>query len=85
MRFLFLICITSLALFASDTVEFFNKSAENKVLCRVGQYSYKVVSQKNAVIESMHEHQFFKLKDENLYFLTTGCQELDGQKPHIMF
>lgn len=85
MRFLFLVCLMSLAVFAGDTVAFFNKSSDNMVLCRVGQYSYKVVSQKNAAVEEMHGHTFFKLKDENLYFLTTGCEALNGQKPHIIF
>ncbi len=85
MRFIFLVCFLSFALFANDTVAFFNKAPDNRALCRVGQYSYKVVSQKNAVIVTMHGHDYFKIKDENLYFLTTGCEPLDGQKPHVIF
>lgn len=71
--------------YAMDSVEFFNKSEKNELLCHVGQYSFKMVSQKNADIMKIHNHIFFKLKDENLYFLSNACQPIEDKKTGIIF
>ena len=62
--------------YASDAVEFFQKNKNNKILCHIGQYSYKVLSQKNANIIKIHDRKFFKMKNENLYFLNNSCQAI---------
>ena len=80
---LFLLLIT--ATYAMDSVSYFKKSPDNKLLCHLGQYSFKMISQKNAVVENMHGHLFFKLKNENLYFLNNACQSLQDKKEGIIF
>ena len=62
--------------YASDAVDFFQKDKKNKILCHIGQYSYKVLSQNNSIIVKIHGRNFFKLKDENLYFLNNSCQAI---------
>jgi len=69
----FLLITTS---YATDAVDFFNKKEDNKILCHIGQYSYKVLSQKNAKIVKIHNRNFFKMKNENLYFLNNSCQAI---------
>lgn len=71
--------------FSSDSILYFKKSPNNELLCHLGQYSFKIVSQKNSVIVDMHEHKFFKLKDENLYFLNNACQPIGNGKKAIIF
>jgi hypothetical protein len=48
MRLLILFFLLITASHATDSVSYFNSSSENKLLCHVGQYSFKMVSQKNA-------------------------------------
>jgi hypothetical protein len=68
-----------------DSVEYFKKSKDNELLCHVGQYSFKMVSQKNAKIVEIHGHTFFKLNDENIYFLSNACQAIKEKKAGIIF
>jgi len=72
-------------IYASDTINFFKASKDNKLICHVGQYSFKVLSQENATLQKMNGHTFFKLKNENLYFLNNSCQELKNNKNGIIF
>ena len=76
MRLLLLSFLLISTTYASDAVDFFKKDTNNKVLCHVGQYSYKVLSQKNASIIKIHDRKFFKMNDENLYFLNNSCQSI---------
>ena len=80
---LFFLMITSAN--ATGSVAYFNKSPDNQLLCHVGQSSFKMVSQKNAVIKEIHGHTFFKLNDENMYFLNNACQPLKDKKEGIIF
>ena len=85
MRILLLLSLLTLSAMADETIEFFKKDLENKVLCHVGQYTYKVLSQKNAKLIKIHAHFYFKLNNENNYFLTTGCQKISTKKEGIIF
>jgi len=80
MRFYILLFILATSGFSSDTVKFFQESPENRLLCHLGTHSFKMISQKNSVIEEIHGHMFFKLKDENLYFMNNACQMLIKQQ-----
>ena len=82
---LFIILMLTTAVFATDSISFFKKDLENQLLCHLGQYSFKMVSQKNSVMIKIHEHIFFKLKDENLYFLNNTCQPLEVADRAIIF
>lgn len=84
MRIVILLFMMSTCIFALDSISYFKKSKENKLLCHIGQYSFKLVTHKNAVIENIHGHEFFKLTDENLYFLSNACQPL-SKKEGIIF
>ena len=85
MRLFILFFLLVTASYATNSVPYFKKSPDNQLLCHVGQYSFKMVSQKNAVIEDIHGHIFFKLNDENLYFLNNACQPLKDKKEGIIF
>ena len=61
---------------AYESISYFKQSPDNQLLCHLGQHSFKMVSQKNSVIEDIHGHMYFKIKDENLYFLNNACQPL---------
>jgi hypothetical protein len=76
MRLLLLSFLLLSSSYANDSVDFFNKDKNNKVLCHIGQYSYKVLSQENAKIIKIHGRDFFKMKDENMYFLNNSCQAI---------
>lgn len=80
MRHLIVIALLATGLFANEQVSFFKASPDNRLLCHLGQYSFKMVSQKNATVVEIRTHTFFLLKDENTYLLTTGCQTLVKQQ-----
>jgi len=84
MRLFLLFCLLATYVFALDSVSYFKESKEHKLLCHVGQHSFKMISHENAVIENIHGHVFFKLIDENLYFLSNACQPL-SKKEGIVF
>ena len=75
----------SLNLAANESAAYFQAAPENKVLCKVSESAYKLVSQKNAVIVQLRGHDYFKLKDENLYISQVGCFPLDGKHEAIIF
>lgn len=79
MRLILLCLLIITSSYATDAVDFFEKDKNNKILCHVGQYSYKVLSQENAKIVKIHDKFFFKLKDENLYFLNNSCQAVKSR------
>jgi len=81
----FIILILATTVFATDSVSFFKGSPQNQLLCHLGQYSFKIVSQKNAVLKKLGGHEFFKLKNENLYFLNNTCQPINDEKKAIIF
>ena len=85
MRFftIFLLFIT--AAYTFDAIAYFKASPKNKLLCHIGQYSFKMLSQKNAKLETIHEHTYFKLNDENLYFLNNACQPFKAEKEGLIF
>ena len=85
MRILIIFSLLLTSIHAFDAISYFKESAENKLLCHVGQYSFKMVSQRNAKIEKIHEHMYFKLNDENLYFLNNACQTFKANKKGIIF
>jgi len=85
MRLFILFFLLISALNATDSITYFNESPKNQLLCHVGQYSFKMVSQNNAVIEEIHGHTFFKLNNENMYFLNNACQPLKDKKEGIIF
>jgi len=85
MRYAVLIFLLGWNLWANEATAFFAESPENQVLCKVSQYAYKVVTHKNAELVELHGHDFFKLKDENLYILKAGCYPLDNRHEAIIF
>lgn len=85
MRLFILFFLLATASYATNSVLYFKKSPDNQLLCHVGQYSFKIVSQKNAAIVDMRGHLFFKLNDENMYFLNNACQPLKDKKEGIIF
>jgi len=85
MRFLILSLLLVLSTYANESVSYFKKSPDNKLLCHVGQSSFKMVSQKNAIIEEFHGGYFFKLINENFYFPANSCQPLVNKKEAIIF
>ncbi|WP_373070766.1 hypothetical protein [Sulfurimonas sp.] len=84
MRVLLLILSLSVYMFADDAVSYFKESDKNELLCHVGQHSFKMISHKNATIEHINGHYYFKLIDENFYFLSNACQPL-SKKQGIIF
>jgi len=84
MRLFILMLLFTNLIYGTDSMSYFQKSEKNQLLCHVGQYSFKMVSQKNAKIENIHGHQYFKLKNENLYFLSNACQAVD-EKIEIIY
>jgi len=85
MRFLIIFFLWFSTANAFDTVSYFKESSDNKLLCHLGQYSFKMISQKNARLEKVHEHMYFKLKDENLYFISNSCQTFKVKKEGVIF
>ena len=85
MRFITIFLLLLTSIHALDTITYFKESPENKLLCHIGQYSFKMVSQKNAKIEIIHKHMYFKLNDENLYFLNNACQTFKAEKVGLIF
>jgi len=85
MRFIIILFLWITTIYAFDSVTYFKVSPENKLLCHVGQYSFKMVSQKNATLEIIHDHQYFKLNDENLYFLKNACQTFKVNQQGVVF
>jgi len=85
MRIFTILIMLFTSIYALDAVSYFKKSADNKLLCHVGQYSFKMVSKENAKIEKIHEHMYFKLNDENLYFLENACQTFKAEREGIIF
>ena len=85
MRLLIIFSLLFTVSYAFNAVSYFQKSPDNKLLCHVGQYSFKMVSQKNAKLEKIHEHLYFKLNDENLYFLNNACQTFKPKRNAIIF
>ncbi len=85
MRFLLAVMMIVSGLLANDALNYFNAAPDNKVLCKAAQYTFKMVSQKNAVAVHIHDHDFFKLKDENLYLSVSGCSPLDGKRAGLIF
>ena len=79
MRLLLLSFLLITSSYATDAVDFFQKDKENQILCHIGQYSYKVLTQKNAEVVKIHGKEFFKMKDESLYFLNNSCQAIKGR------
>jgi len=84
MRKLILTLLLTLSIFAEDSVSYFNKAEKNVLLCHVGQHSFKKITHKNAKLEHINGHYYFKLLDENLYFLSNACQPL-SKKEGIIF
>ncbi len=85
MRILIIFLLLFTSIHAFDATLYFKDSPDNKLLCHVGQHSFKMVSQKNAKIEIIHEHLYFKLNDENFYFLKNACQAYKAEKVGIVF
>lgn len=86
MRFLLGCMVLSVVLSAGEhPVTYFNESDSNQLLCRVSEFAYRMVTQKNATVVQLHGHTFFKLKNENLYLKETGCTPLTGKKEVIIF
>jgi len=85
MRLLILSLLLVFTTYANESVSYFKKSRDNQLLCNVGQSSYKMVSQKNALIEYIHGGYFFKLINENFYFPANSCQPLVSKKQGIIF
>jgi len=83
MRVLILFFFLMTSIFANDTVMFFNKSSDNRLLCHLGQYSFMMVSQKNSVIAEIDGHIYFNMKKKNLYFLSNACQIVKDSKNKI--
>ena len=85
MRLFVLLLMLGVVGFSYDSVSYFKESPDNKLLCHLGQYSFMMVSQKNAVLEEIHGHMFFKIKDENIYLLNNACQALKDNNKGIIF
>lgn len=85
MRILIIFSLLLTSIHAFDAISYFKESPDNKLLCHVGQYSFKMLSQKNATLEKIHEHIYFKLNDENFYFLNNACQTFKTEKEGIIF
>jgi len=76
MKLLLLSFLLLTSSYATDAVDFFQKNKNNQILCHIGQYSYKVLTQKNAKVVKIHDKEFFKMNNENLYFLNNSCQSI---------
>ncbi len=85
MRLIIMSLLFTMGLWANESLVFFNENPDNKVLCKISQYAYKVISQKNAEVVHLHGHDFFKIKDENYYIAKTGCYPLDGKRELLIF
>lgn len=85
MRIFIIFSLLMISVHAFDEVSYFEKSPDNQLLCHIGQYSFKMISQKNAKIVKIHEHIYFKLKNENLYLLNNACQTFKAEKVGIIF
>ena len=79
MKLLLLSFLLLTSSYATVAVDFFEKNKENQILCHIGQYSYKILSQKNASVVKIHGKEFFKINDENLYFLNNSCQAIKNR------
>ncbi len=85
MRLFIIFSLLFTVTYAFDAVSYFKESKDHKLLCHVGQHSFKMVSQKNAKLEKIHEHMYFKLNDENLYLLNNSCQTFEASREGIIF
>ena len=85
MRLMFLTLLMASVAFGNEALEYFQKSANSRLLCKVSQYAYKIISQHNAEVLHLNGHDFFKLKGENTYLMTTGCYPLDGKREMLIF
>ena len=85
MRYFLLSLIFISSIFADSATEYFQKSKENKVFCHMGQYSYKMLTQNEAKIVHVNGHDYFKMKDDNLYFLSNSCVPLRNRKELLGF
>lgn len=83
---LLLVTVTAALLSANESViRFFNESKANRIMCRETEYTYILLSQKNAEPVELKGHTFFKLKGKNRYISITGCQPLTDEKEAIIF
>ena len=69
MRIFIIFSLLMTSVYAFDEVSYFEKSPDNQLLCHIGQYSFKMISQKN----------------ENLYLLNNACQTFKAEKVGIIF
>ena len=69
MRIFIIFSLLMISVHAFDEVSYFEKSPDNQLLCHIGQYSFKMISQKN----------------ENLYLLNNACQTFKAEKVGIIF
>ncbi|RLA76753.1 MAG: hypothetical protein DRG78_18490 [Epsilonproteobacteria bacterium] len=85
MRYILIILIFVSSIIANDSIVYFKENKENKVFCHIGQYSYKMLTQNEANIVHVNGHDYFKMKNENLYFLSNSCQPLKARKELLGF
>lgn len=57
-----------------ENIKFYNESSENYLLCKVGSYSYQMVSKGNSTLHVINGNKFYKLNSKNTYISNTGCQ-----------
>jgi hypothetical protein len=79
-----LVLIASLCA-SEHAVTFFLESEQNQLLCREAEFSYRVISQKNAEVVTLEGHHFFRLIKEDRYLTATGCSPLTGKREAIVF
>ena len=66
--------INSTLLASPLSIKHYKESKDNYLLCRVGNYSYQMISQKNSSLHKINGDEFFKIKSKNLYISNAGCQ-----------
>ncbi len=86
-RLLFFCLFLTTWLTASEqhAITFFQESKDHRLLCREAEFSYRVISQKNAELIRIEDDAFFHLKKEDIYLTATGCMPLTGKKEAIVF
>lgn len=86
MKFLTLIAMFNILLIANpQNIDFYNKSANNQLLCKFTPTTYKLINKTNSSIKEIHKTLFFKLNDENLYINSNSCHPIKKEDTAIIF
>lgn len=86
MKLLIVSIFLATSIFASkSSIDFYNKSKDNQLLCKVSENSYKVISMNNSIIVVINGSKLFKIKNENTYINSSGCHIVKDGSTAIIF